>query len=350
MSDENATPVEDASEEAVESVVSEEVAGDKDESTEEVLKNGFVSDRQKAMDDIIQGRREELSEETDFDQDVTSEKEVKAPVFLDGDQWVTTVKVNGEEINVPFDTLKSSHQKDQASQKRFEEAAQYAKELKQREHYMNNYAQKLKAAEEHLKAQANNQPPQKGAEQEGVTDKSELVKKYHEALYEDDAVKAAELFNTLTMDGRQAATPNIEQAVDNALNRAIASRNEQQKQAMQMEYNSSLDEAVSWFNAEYEDIANTPELRAIADSKTVTLTQENPDWTPKQIIKEAAEYTREWLNKNSRPSSEPRFDRKKKIVKQPRSVSASSRSPDSDMPPQTATDIIDEMKRQRGQI
>ena len=59
MSDENATPVEDASEEAVESVVSEEVAGDKDESTEEVLKNGFVSDRQKAMDDIIQGRREE---------------------------------------------------------------------------------------------------------------------------------------------------------------------------------------------------------------------------------------------------------------------------------------------------
>ena len=69
MSDENATPVEDASEEAVESVVSEEVAGDKDESTEEVLKNGFVSDRQKKMDDIIQGRREELSEETDLDED-----------------------------------------------------------------------------------------------------------------------------------------------------------------------------------------------------------------------------------------------------------------------------------------
>ena len=350
MSDENATLVEDASEEVVQSEVSEEVAGEKDESMEEVLENGFVSDRQKKMDEIIQGRREELTEETDLDEEVNSEPEVKAPVFLDGDQWVTTVKVNGEEINVPFEVLKSSHQKDQASQKRFEEAAQYAKELKQREHYMNNYAQKLKAAEEHLKAQANNQPPQKGAVKEEATDKSELVKRYHEALYEDDAVKAAELFNTLTMDGRQSATPNIEQAVDNALNRAIASREEQRRQAMQMEYNTSLDEAVSWFNSEYEDIANTPELRAIADSKTVTLTQENPDWTPKQIIKEAAEYTREWLNKNSRPSSEPRVERKKKIVKQPRSVSASSRTPDSDMPPQTATDIIDEMKRQRGQI
>ena len=39
MSDENATLVEDASEEAVQSEVSEEVAGEKDESMEEVLEN-----------------------------------------------------------------------------------------------------------------------------------------------------------------------------------------------------------------------------------------------------------------------------------------------------------------------
>ena len=100
----------------------------------------------------------------------------------------------------------------------------------------------------------------------------------------------------------------------------------------------ALDEAVSWFN------------RAIADSQTVTLTRDNPGWTPKQVIKEAAEYTRKWVNKNSRPSADERVGRKKKIVKQPRSASALSPSTDEELPPQTATQVIDDMKRARGQL
>mgnify|MGYP003654232806 CR=1 FL=1 len=356
MTDENATLVEDASEESTETEVSEDVAGETGESTEEVMRDGFVSDRQKAMDAIIETRRQELED----DSGVTDEQEPShtpeednvrkdSPISFNGEQWVTTVKVDGNEIEVPFDSLKSSHQKDQASQKRFEEAATYARQLKEREHQMHAYAEKLKAAEQQLRARAQPQPP-KGAEKSVPSDKDDLVKKYHEALYEDDAAKAAELFNALTNSGRSTATPDINKVVDNALNRAIASRQEQDNQRRQMEYNMALDEAVSWFNTEYDDIASTPELRAIADSKTVTLTQENPDWTPRQVIKEAAEYTRKWLSKNSRPSADARMDRKKKIVKQPRSASASPPSTDGELPPQTATDIIDDMKRARGQL
>lgn len=357
MTDENATPVEDASEESTESEVSEDVAGEKDESIEEVIKDGFVSDRQKAMDAIIERRRIEAlddagvaEEESNDSEEAPRDDSPHSPISFNGEQWVTTVKVDGEEIEVPFDSLKSSHQKDQASQKRFEEAAKYARQLKEREHQMHAYAEKLKVAEQQIRAQAQPQPPQEGAEKTVATDKNELVKKYHEALYEDDAAKAAELFNALTNSGRTNATPNINKVVDEALNRAISSRQQQDMQRQQMEYNTALDEAVSWFNTEYNDIANTPELRAIADSRTVILTQENPGWTPKQVIKEAAEYTREWLNKNSRPSADQRVDRKKKIVKQPRSASASVPSSDEELPPQSATQVIEEMKRARGQL
>ena len=357
MTDENATLVEDASEESTESEVSEDVAGDTGESTEEVIRDGFVSDRQKAMDAIIETRRQEVQDEIETTDNTEVESERKdeprrtedSPISFNGEQWVTTVKIDGNEIEVPFDSLRSSHQKDQASQKRFEEAALYARQLKEREHQMHAYAEKLKAAEQQLRARAQPQPP-KGAEKSVPSDKDELVKKYHEALYEDDAAKAAELFNALTNSGRNTATPDINKVVDSALNRAIASRQEQDNQRRQMEYNMALDEAVSWFNSEYDDIASTPELRAIADSQTVTLTRENPGWTPRQVIKEAAEYTRKWVNKNSRPSADERIDRKKKIVKQPRSASASSPSTDEELPPQTATQVIEDMRRARGQL
>ena len=357
MTDENATLLEDASEESTESEVSENVAGDTDESTEEAIREGFVSDRQKAMDAIIETRRREVQDEVEETDNTEVESESKeeskstrdSPISFNGEQWVTTVKVDGNEIEVPFDTLRSSHQKDQASQKRFEEAALYGRQLKEREHQMHAYSEKLKAAEQQLRARAQPQPP-KGAEKSVSSDKAELVKKYHEALYEDDAAKAAELFNALTNSGRNTATPDINKVVDNALNRAIASRQQQDNERRQMEYNMALDEAVSWFNSEYDDIATTPELRAIADSQTVTLTRDHPDWTPKQVIKEAAENTRKWVTKNSRPSADERIDRKKRIVKQPKSASASLPSTDGELPPQTATQVIDDMKRARGQL
>ena len=58
---------------------------------------------------------------------VEAEKESPAPVWREGDNWYTTLKIDGEDIKVPFNDLKSSHQKDRVSQKRFEEAAEYGR-------------------------------------------------------------------------------------------------------------------------------------------------------------------------------------------------------------------------------
>jgi hypothetical protein len=98
MTDENATLVEDASEESTETEVSEDVAGETGESTEEVMRDGFVSDRQKAMDAIIETRRQELEDDSGVsDEQETShtpeEDDVRkdSPISFNGEQWVTTV-------------------------------------------------------------------------------------------------------------------------------------------------------------------------------------------------------------------------------------------------------------------
>jgi len=346
--------------------------GFKDESEEaqEEFKEEFpeeeLSPRQKAIEELVVKRNEEFDQEVDVevsseeveeeikeedviinDVKVESEEESPAPVWREGDDWYTTLKIDGEDIKVPFNDLKSSHQKDRASQKRFEEAAEYGRRVQEREAQLNAYVQKMQQQQQQQQTL-----PSKDAEPEQEPDDSpDLIKKYHEALYEDDADKAAELFKALTNKGRgQSATQNVDEAVQQALQRAMAQQQAQNERQKQWAYQKSLEDAVKWFDSEYPDIAGTPELRAVADNRTIDLTQKNPDWTPKEIMKEAAESTRQWAKDFLSPNKNERVTRKKKIVQHPRATNASARLGEEEPVPETAADIIEEMKRVRGQV
>ena len=145
---------------------------------------------------------------------------------------MTTVKVDGEEINVSFDSLKSSHQKDKASQKRFEEAAGYARQVQEREKQLNSYIASMNQNQ-----QQETPKPSQDAEPEVSEDKSELVKKYHQALYDDNADDAAELLVKLTNSGRtNNATPNVDQAVQQAFERHMAQQQVEQQRQQQWAY------------------------------------------------------------------------------------------------------------------
>jgi len=277
------------SEEVVEQPVEEESAK---ESTERPL-----STREKALEEIYNRRREEehIEEEVPV-------KALDAPVWHDGEQWVTKVKVNGEDIDVPFDSLKSSHQKDRASQEKFQSAAIKERELMYREQQI----------QEQLK-QLNSQPSGQDVEQEeDASDIEDIVEKYHEALFQDDAAEAAKLLKTLANSGRGNATQNVEEVVNQAILSHEARKKAEREHIERAAYQSELEDAVRSFQDNFPDIAESEELKAIADRKTITLTQENPDWTPSQIINAAAEYTREWSG--VRPEVNGRLERKKKIV------------------------------------
>ena len=292
------------------------------------------SSRQKALEEIYERRSQDVMEE---DLEELEEKSPEAPVWHDGEEWKTKIKVNGEEVDVSFDSLKSSHQKDKASQMKFEQASAKERQLMAREQQLRQYAENLKR-----------QPSQEDAPKEDeASDVDDIVEKYHSALFEDDAAEAARLLKTLSNSGRGNATQNVEEVVNRAIVSYDQSRQRAVKQQREAVYHKSLQEAVKSFEEKYPDIAESPELRTIADNKTVTLTQDNPDWTPNQIIEAAAEYTRDWAG--SMPNQNGRLERKKKIVQQPRSARASANI-GSDEVPMTASEIVQEMRKARGQI
>ena len=212
---------------------------------------------------------------------------------------------------------------------------------------MNAYVGQLKQQQ----AARQQPPPTQEAAQEGQDDQ-DLVKEYHDALYQDDAAKATQLFKTLTDRGRrEPATQNVEEVVNQVLGRAMAQRQAEQERQQRWAYNKSLEDAIHEFQEGYPDIAGVPELRAIADNQTVILMEEHPEWTPSQIIKESAEYTRKWVGDNTKLTRDnTRAVRKQRIVKQPKAASATSSMPDEESFSTNPTDIIQEMKEQRGQV
>ncbi len=325
------------------------------EAIQEEQADEILSNRERIMREIVDLReKEERGEELEATEEVVEEEAVEDveeppenPIWNEEGKWFTKIKVDGDEVSVPLEDLKSSHQKDKASQKRFEEAAAYGRKIQAREEQLNAYVDQLK---QNQSAQQQS-PPQEEAAKEEINDK-DLVKEYHDALYQDDAVKAAQLFKTLTDRGRgEPATQNVEEVVNRVLGKAMAQRQAEQEREQRWAYNKSLEDAIHEFQEGYPDIAGVPELRAIADNQTVILMEEHPDWTPSQIIKESAEYTRKWVGDNTKLTRDnTRAVRKQKIVKQPKAASATSIMPDEESFSTNPTDIIQEMKEQRGQV
>ena len=346
MADNEATHEVDATEKNIREGYVEE--SQEEEKAEEVL-----SERERVMNEIVDLReKEEMGEELEATEEEEQEVEEvvaqDAPVWSDNGKWFTKIKVDGEEVSVPFDDLKSSHQKDKASQKRFEDAAAYGRQIQAREEQLNAYVGQLKQQQ----AARQQPPPTQEAAQEGQDDQ-DLVKEYHDALYQDDAAKATQLFKTLTDRGRREApaTQNVEEVVNQVLGRAMAQRQAEQERQQRWAYNKSLEDAIHEFQEGYPDIAGVPELRAIADNQTVILMEEHPEWTPSQIIKESAEYTRKWVGDNTKLTRDnTRAVRKQRIVKQPKAASATSVMTDEESFSTNPTDIIQEMKEARGQV
>jgi two-component sensor histidine kinase len=351
MADNEATHEVDATEKHIrEGYVEEPQEEVKEESQEE-----FISPREKLMREIVDLReKEEMGDELEATEESEEAEEVlekvvesDAPIWNEEGKWFTKIKVDGEEVSVPFDDLKSSHQKDKASQKRFEDAAAYGRQIQAREEQLNAYVGQLKQQQ----ADQKQSPPVEEAAQE-VQDDKDLVKEYHDALYKDDSAKATQLFKTLTDRGRrEPATQNVEEVVNQVLGRAMAQRQAEQERKQRWAYNKSLEDAIHEFQEGYPDISGVPELRAIADNQTVILMEEHPEWTPSQVIKESAEYTRKWVGDNTKLTRDnTRAVRKQKIVKQPKAASATSVMPDEDSFPTSPADIIQEMKEARGQV
>lgn len=330
----NAIQEDGLSEEAEEATSGDERAV----APEEVQEEEKISDPRLAEMERIavknRGNQEEKEAElfgAKEETEVEPEEEKPAdPVFQKDGVWMTRAKVNGEELEVPIDDMKTRYQKDTAAEKRLEEAAEKMRQIELRE-------QQLYAYEQQLRQQPS---PDAAGSAPSVNDaQNDAIKKAVEAIYsgEEDAAQEA-LQQAIAPTGRSQETATPEQIVAEVENR-IAARNAE----------SDRVRAVEAFRKEFPEIAGDQDLWEVADRHTVKIYEESPDATMTEIMIEAGKRTRDWYGHKS-PAQTAKAERKRKSTANSVSgVNARASLGEDEPRPMTPSEIISEMRSARVQ-
>lgn len=208
------------------------------------------------------------------------------------------VKVNGKERKVPKSKVDAAggveaYQKNAAASELLNQASAELRRVKEYEAQVAAKASQLMQQEKELQHRAQQPPVSPPAQAPANTGAmKELARKYHEAIMEGDIDLADDLL--VRMQAARTATPDT----DEIARKAAATARQEIERERQQERAQSLEkeriEAVREFEENFSDVADDPELRNMADRKTLEIMQTHPDWTPKAIIKEAATLVRSW--------------------------------------------------------
>ena len=280
----------------------EAIVTDVSEEIEDVVE---VSPREAMVSNIVAKNSE------DRDQ-ILDEPEVEPEVIEDPIEETVTLQVDGKEVIVPRSQVEEAGvrtlQKETTADARLEYAASREQELVRRE-------QELTAMEEDLL--------QKRDQQEVEPD--EVGKAFADALYEDEDT-VAKTITSITQSIKALEAENVKTARDRA-----ASKEAENKQV------------VTYYHNSYQDIANDPDMHNSLNRRLSGIAKDHPEFTPSQVIDEAATEVYERFNGAELSVSET----KKKMPRQAKK--ASGRKPKvPEKKPITRSDVIAGMRGTRG--
>ena len=317
-----------------------------EEKPEEKQPEPLLTQQQMEMERIASERDAQILKEFEEEEEVVVEEPPEAmpgvPLnFRDG-EWYAVVKVNGEEREIPWNDALTDYQKNSSADQRLQEAAQRYSELQDYERKLNQYRSQLEA-------QNQSQPSSDAGESPSSDAVDALYSEYHDALFQGDEAKSSNLLKQI----RSAERPNAPTVdVAGIIERTKTEMREEEKQAEAARYETRRKDAVQKFRQEYSELVDDPSLLAVADARSAELYQANPTRDPWDIMQECGEYAREWLMKyvdqlGGKTTKDERRERKQDMDEvAPRNV-RSNIGEDQTMP--TASDIIAEMRKDRGQ-
>lgn len=272
-------------------------------------------------------------------------EEPEAPFYEKDGQYYTKIKVDGEERELTFEELRASAQKDRASYKRFEDATRKLQEVEARE----------AALEKERVKMATQQPAEPKRPAVAVEDVEATVEELYDAYSFDSEEDVKEKLRKLLSGGAHlnadesgrgdTSTPVDLDAVRNEVRATI-----EEDRAKELETQRLA--AVAQWEIDYSDVAESEELRNIANIKSAQLYSDDPSRHPADILDEAGKFARRWKAAQGEiPTGdvEERQARKKSI---PAPVRSSGRAAQRQKVPearQTRADVVAEMARQRGQ-
>lgn len=288
--------------------------------TPELDKPREPTERELAMDRIAEARQESFGAEhgTEVDQQLAVQLEPASTPKPDAlDSLMVKVKIDGVESEVSVAEMQRQFQKNGAAERRLEEATRLL-----------NEARTAQATQPHINdapvQTTNNESADEGAEQ------------FIEALFDGDKSKAMDAMQRIGL-GRQQPTPDV-----NELAKQLTPVLKQQ-----MIVESAFDE----FKSKYADIVDDPYLADLADRYLDADVKAGVPFT--QALEAAGKKTRDWLaskgvmaqNVSQTTSRESKLERKARIDSIP---ALGSKAVTNDDPVQSATDVINEMRKARG--
>lgn len=244
---------------------------------------------------------DEVNMDSNGDEDVgdaidgeDDDKHLSDPEMVEANINGTVVKVDKAKVEAAGGL--EIYQKRRAAEEKLKEAGEASRLLDDQAEKLQIWERELKAKQEALSSgsDAQNQgsqtdlPKNKGDQTKALKDQA---KKVRELLYEgdDDAFDQA-LVDMLTV----AQNSNATQAdIVNELGEKAATKAFEKLQASNYEQNRLA--AVNAFETDFPEISSDPRLRAMANQESGRVKAEHPDWNPEQIIREAAQRTKDWL-------------------------------------------------------
>ncbi len=273
-------------------------------------------------------------------------------VMQEGKPFVK-LKVDGKEVEVPFDKALQQMQKHSAADKRLQEAAIQRKDVEARE---KNVRENEQAFMSNMQKQSS--PPESQATDVDDQTLLEQAKGIVEDIVDDENAAAAKLVDFFKqVQSGVAPQPEVDtQAiVDEAVNkvRETFSAEDQAKDD---------EEARISFKNDYPDVFANDAIYKVVDALSTQIFNEHPEWTTREILEETGRVARETkLSKaqtsqgdNPTPNANTpanvdigRQNRKEQLVVMPRKTNASQGQPAAPER-QSSSDAILQMRKARG--
>lgn len=255
----------------------------------------------------VEEKQEEVEEKADIEEIKEPKEEVKEEV-QEPKPEVVRIKVDGEEREVPKDKILDAGiralQKESTADKRLEEATRLLREVEQK------YVQ-----------------PQK---QETPSQEWDDATVAYALEHGDESQKA---YAVSLLRGRGNTTQDYEAIEQRAVFKALDT----------VDFRDSS----QWFQTEYKDIVADPYLLQLAASAEANARTNGDTRSRKDLYKAIGDDLRKWKGGVTVTSLEEKKDHKSKIVNLP-SASVKKSTP-AEAKPKTTADVIEQMRKSRGQ-
>ncbi len=281
----------------------------------------------------------------EYNTDEPTREEPLIPLLRKDDEWYVSAKVDGEEVQIPYGDVLAQYQKNSSADKRLQEAAERQRELAEYEAKLNAYRAQLEAQQSQPSSDAGEEVSP--SETDANTD--DLYGQYHDALFQGDETRANQMLKQIRA-AEKSGTPSID--VQSIIERTKAEMREEEKAAREQGYEMRRQEAVKMFHDEFPEIVGDPSLLAVADRRSAELYQEDPTRDPWEIMQECGSYAKDWLFKYVEQlggKDDKGRQQRKQDMDEVAPVNARAHIGEDEAEP-TYSDIITEMREQRGQL